>query len=495
MGGLGELGIIEAAGQFVPYGVVLLLFAGLTATMSALNATVYSSSRVSFAMGRDRALPRIFQRIHAERRTPHWAILLSAVFIAVMAVALPIEAVAASADIMFILLFVQVNWTLIRMRKTHPDLPRTYEVPYLPWPPLIGIGLQVLLLPFLVYALGLEAFGIGTSNHGLFALGATAVWMTLGLVVYYAYSRPKEAEKREAETPTVLEERAPVEREERVLVPIANPDNATQLLRTGIDMARDREAELEVMTVVTVPHQTPLSEGRAFVDEQRGLIDDAVDYVERTAPDLPVNGTIRIGHDVSRAIHNTIEQHAVDLVVMGWRSRGRRTDYVLGSNVDDVVLNGHCDVLVERIGPAGEIDSILVPTAGGPHAAFAAEVAAAIARETGAAIELLYVRSPDDDEGDAETRLESARAVIDDGELVVSTTVVGSDAVAEAIVERTADHDLTVIGSSRESLLSQLVFGAIPETVGRGAESTVIMAKRNLGLVSRLTRWLRNERT
>ncbi|MFB6178971.1 MAG: amino acid permease, partial [Halorientalis sp.] len=145
LGGLGELGIIEAAGQFVPFGVPLLLLAGLAATMSALNATVYSSSRVSFAMGRDRALPELFDTIHPEKRTPHYAIFLSAILIVVMAVTLPIEAVAASADIMFILLFVQVNWTVIKMRKTHPDLPRTFEVPYMPWPPLIGIVLQFLL--------------------------------------------------------------------------------------------------------------------------------------------------------------------------------------------------------------------------------------------------------------------------------------------------------------------------------------------------------------
>ncbi len=104
-------------------------FAGLAATMSALNATVYSSSRVSFAMGRDRALPAFFDRIHPDKRTPHWAILLSGVLIIVMAISLPIESVAASADIMFILLFVQVNWTVIRMRQTHPDLPRTFKVP------------------------------------------------------------------------------------------------------------------------------------------------------------------------------------------------------------------------------------------------------------------------------------------------------------------------------------------------------------------------------
>ena len=497
LGGLGELGIIEAAGQFVPYGVPLLLIAGLTATMSALNATVYSSSRVSFAMGRDRSLPAFFSRVHADKRTPHWAILLSAVLIAGMAVMLPIEAVAASADIMFILLFVQVNWTVIKMRKTHPDLPRTYEIPYMPWPPLIGIVLQFLLTPFLLSALGLQ-IGLGPDSHGFIALVTTAIWMGLGILVYYGYSEPKEVEKLEEETPTVAAERAPLDerraREQRLLVPIANPESVEQLMRTALDLAEERDADIEVMSAVTVPQQTPLSEGRQFVGEGRTVIEHAMDFAADERPDVPVSGKIRIGHDVSQTILNTVEQDDIDLVLMGWGGRGRRRDYVLGSTVDDVVTQARCDVLVERIGPAVEVDSILLPTAGGPHAAFATEIARAIARPNDARVEVLYVTSPGG-ASDAEVR-----SILDDtvenlGAVETSTELVERDDVANVIVERSADHDLTIIGATREGLLQQLVFGAIPEGVGRRAENTVIMAKRNLGITSRVTRWFRNQRS
>lgn len=50
LGHLGEVGIIQAAGQFMPYGLPLLLIAGLAATMSALNATLYASSSIAFSM-------------------------------------------------------------------------------------------------------------------------------------------------------------------------------------------------------------------------------------------------------------------------------------------------------------------------------------------------------------------------------------------------------------------------------------------------------------
>jgi amino acid transporter/nucleotide-binding universal stress UspA family protein len=492
LGGLGELGIIEAAGQFVPYGVPLLLLAGLTATMSALNATVYSSSRVSFAMGRDRALPAVFERIHPDRRTPYWAILLSAVLIAVMAVTLPIEAVAASADVMFILLFVQVNWTVIKMRKTHPDLPRTFEVPFMPWPPLVGIVLQFLLTPFLLTALGLQ-IGFGPDSHGFIALLTTAVWMGLGIVVYTAYSEPREAEKLEEETPTVVSEEAPATRERELLVPIANPASVEQLMRTAIDLARDREATIRVMSVVEIPQQTPLSEGRQFVQHEREVLDEAIAFAGERAPDVPVSGTIRIGHDISKAILNTVEQRDSDLVLMGWRGRGRRRDFVLGSNVDRVVTGARCDVLVERMGGNGEVGSILVPTAGGPHTVLAAETAAAIARATGATVEVVHVLTRGADERDPEAVVPPAAIEALEGVEFTVSLVRGGN-VVDAIVEASEGYDLTVVGASREGLLQQLVFGAIPEEVGRRAHGTVIMAKAHLDVRSRLSRWLSSAR-
>ncbi|MFB6080276.1 MAG: amino acid permease [Haloferacaceae archaeon] len=495
LGNLGELGIIEAAGQFVPYGVPLLLLAGLTATMSALNATVYSSSRVSFAMGRDRALPEFFSRVHPEKRTPHLAIFLSAILIAVMAITLPIEAVAASADIMFILLFVQVNWTVIKMRKTHPDLPRTFEIPYMPWPPLVGIVLQFLLTPFLLSALGMKV-GLGPDSHGFIALVTTLLWMGIGIVVYYGYSGPKEAEKLEEEAPTVATEQAPAPeraaRDQRLLVPIANPESVEQLMRTALDVAEDRNAEIEVMSVVTVPQQTPLSEGRRFVGEERAVLDRAIEFADETHPDVPVSGKLRIGHDVARAILNTVEQDDADVVLMGWRGRGRRADYVLGSNVDRVVTGARCDVLVERMGPTGEVGSILLPSAGGPHAEFAAEVARAIAVPNDARVDVIHVAAGDT--GTVEDLLSTTAAPLEDDGVETSTTVVRGDDVVATIVERSADYDLTIIGASRESLLQQLVFGAVPEEVGRRAKSTVIMAKRDLGITSRLTRLFRGSR-
>ena len=160
-----EVAIVSAAKQFMPAGGILILISGIASTMSALNATIYSSSRVSFAMGRDHNLPKVFSRIHARMHTPYWAIFLSAILIIGMALALPLEEVAASADIMFLLMFAQ---------------QRGFHVPAFPWPPVIGIVTNVALALFLAYALGIRVAAV--------SLG----WMIVGALLYWGYFRGKE---------------------------------------------------------------------------------------------------------------------------------------------------------------------------------------------------------------------------------------------------------------------------------------------------------------
>ena len=145
LGAGGELALVQAAQGFVPHGFVILAAGALLTNLTALNATIYSSSRVSFAMGRDGNLPRAFGRIHPKRRTPHLSIWTSGAIIIVMAVALPIVQVAAAAEIMFLLLFLLVNVSYIKLRSTVPRDRFGYRAPLFPWLPILGTVLRSLM--------------------------------------------------------------------------------------------------------------------------------------------------------------------------------------------------------------------------------------------------------------------------------------------------------------------------------------------------------------
>ncbi len=67
----GAVGFAEAVAQLMPMGGVLVIAAVVFSSTSALNATTYSATRVSFALGRDRLLPSMLSNISRRTKVPH----------------------------------------------------------------------------------------------------------------------------------------------------------------------------------------------------------------------------------------------------------------------------------------------------------------------------------------------------------------------------------------------------------------------------------------
>ena len=125
-----ELGIMQAAELFMPYGAIIVLAGGLVSTLAALNATTFSSARVAFAMGRHYNLPHKLGAIHPKFKTPYVAVILSSIIMAVMAYALPLEDIAHASAVIFLLLFTQVNLAVISIRRMYGDkLDYGYKTP------------------------------------------------------------------------------------------------------------------------------------------------------------------------------------------------------------------------------------------------------------------------------------------------------------------------------------------------------------------------------
>jgi nucleotide-binding universal stress UspA family protein len=99
----------------------------------------------------------------------------------------------------------------------------------------------------------------------------------------------------------------------------------------------------------------------------------------------------------------------------------------------------------------------------------------------------VYVIDPaaaDDRRQQAESMLADRTAILDD--VAVETKLLESDDVIGALVEESGDHDLTILGATREGVIQKFVFGTIPETVAERAPTTVVMTKRNLDVRTRL---------
>ena len=99
IGKYGTRGFGQAISRLIPFGGFLTTIAVIFASTSALNATIYSATRVSYALGRDRMLPHFFSRLSKKGLIPYVALLFSAGLVISVAVFLPVIDVASSASI------------------------------------------------------------------------------------------------------------------------------------------------------------------------------------------------------------------------------------------------------------------------------------------------------------------------------------------------------------------------------------------------------------
>ncbi|HEX6387651.1 MAG TPA: amino acid permease [Anaerolineae bacterium] len=473
LGSQRELAMAEAARRFIPGGAFVLLFAGLMSTASALNATIYSSSRVSFAMGRDHNLPDLFSHISRRTNTPSYAILISSAFIVIGALTLPIEDVAAGTVVMFKLLFLLVNVSVINLRRNRPDLDRGYIIPWFPGVPLIGIVLKLLLAIFL-YELSPIAWY------------SAIAWIMVGVVFYYLYSRPREMER--TETPLVQEVREPHGRRHNILISIANERHIEPLAHLAKRIATQKESAVWGLHAVKVPDILPIGSAREIALRRQELLEKVAAKMDA---EVPFSWMLRATHSVGRAIQDSIRAKDIDLLIMGWPrpSQPASPASPLGKTLRWVLERLLCDVLVVRLRePAERLDfsSIVVPVRGGAQSRFAIEIARLLADEM-SRLHFVHVAPQEQ----VVNREKLARILDLEPEEITVVTVQQPDAqiprdkIAAAILKYAAKEEASalVVGASEEGIVYRKVYGDIPVELASQFHGNFILAKRYSGRV------------
>ncbi|ASJ02337.1 amino acid transporter [Thermococcus profundus] len=464
----GAVGMGEAIKDLMPYGGLLITLAAIFSSTSALNATIYSSTRVLFAISRDGRLPKFASRIHPVRRVPHIALALSSIIIITVAMALPIEDVAASADIVFLLIFLLVNAAVIKIRHERgSELEYGFLMPYFPAIPIIAIILQAVL-------------SVWVFNVSPTAWLVTLGWLGLGLVISTKYKGAKEARKTH-EREVVFGEWLP--EGYKVLAAVSNPKTAPYIAKIGETIAEAKNGELAIVTVVTVPEQTPLEEARRFAGPAFELIREVKASLSGK---VNIRGVVYYAHSVYRGIMSAIRNKNPDLLILGWRGRSR-LGYILGSNLDRLV-EVPCDVLLVKPGKDEEIKKILFPTSGGPHSLLAADVARIFSIKNNASVTILYVDREGEDRKRIERRLEPIMRLLNGARGHLE--IIRAENPKRAILSRCEEYDMVIMGASEGTFLRKALFGEVPVEVGKECRKTVILVKRDMGRRSWIRRWL-----
>ncbi|MCC2315068.1 amino acid permease [Cellulomonas xiejunii] len=153
------------AGRVISVGILV----GLT---SVLMVLLLGLTRVIFAMSRDGLLPRGMSRTSPRFGTPLWLQIGAGVVVALIAGLSEVELLEEMINIGTLSAFVLVSFGIPLLRRSRPDLPRGFRVPFSPVLPIIS-GLACIWLMLNLTTLTWVRF---------------LVWLAVGTVVYFGYS-------------------------------------------------------------------------------------------------------------------------------------------------------------------------------------------------------------------------------------------------------------------------------------------------------------------
>jgi APA family basic amino acid/polyamine antiporter len=472
----GGKGFGQAVALLIPsFGSLLVTVTVIFASTSALNATIYSATRTSYALGRDRMLPAFFARLHPRRRTPHGALLFTAALVLLMAVFLPTLHVASSASMMFLFLFFLVNLCVIRIRRhMGEEMHYGFVMPLFPLVPIAAIVIQGILAVWLIHM-------------SLIAWIVAPTWVLSGIGIYLFYSRQR-ATATQDEIVVLQEEPLPSKGDYRILVSVANPENAIPLILNchRFCQAKGTCSEVEVIHMVPVPPQVPLSGAAEYMLPGEEAIVEAMLYL---SPRYAFGSTIRYCRNIARGIVSAATHRKADLLIMGWQGH-RRRGFSLGSTVDPVLERATCNVAVFKDCRQKEYQRVLVPFAGGPNSLFALETASIMVQREAGSIVLFNVAPPGKPTIDIEAFLEEHLPGLHVPPLMFEAKYAVSRDLMKALLEESAGYDLVVIGATRDPLFQQRVLGSFPEEFARYCTKPLVMVKAKHRIKSFIKRWI-----
>ncbi len=157
--------VLSVFPTIIKVGAVL----GLSSTMVVM---VMGQPRVFYSMSKDGLLPTWAAKVHPKYQTPHITTAITGTIVAILAGFVPISLLGELVSIGTLFAFVIVGTGIIILRRTNPDMHRPFRVPLSPYVPIA----TVLSAAYLMNSLPLDTW-IRLID-----------WMSLGLVLYFAYS-------------------------------------------------------------------------------------------------------------------------------------------------------------------------------------------------------------------------------------------------------------------------------------------------------------------
>lgn len=153
------------------YPITIAAVAGLTSVMLVM---MLGQTRIFFGMAKDGLLPRgIFGTLHSKFKTPYKSTLLVGLIVSIVAAVTPINNISEMCSMGTLLAFSMVCLAVLILRKREPNLDRPYKTPMVNIIAPLGVLFNIFLM----------------TQVRIHTWYAFIIWGTLGVAVYFLYSR------------------------------------------------------------------------------------------------------------------------------------------------------------------------------------------------------------------------------------------------------------------------------------------------------------------
>lgn len=161
-------------GVGMPWATVLITVAAVAGLTSVMLVMMLGQTRIFLGMAKDGLLPhKMFGKVHTKHKTPYRSTLLVGGIVSVVAALTPIDKVSEMCSMGTLLAFAMISLAVVVLRVRQPDLERPFRTPALfivgPLGALFNFGLMYFVRPDTWIAF--------------------ILWSTLGVLVYFLYSR------------------------------------------------------------------------------------------------------------------------------------------------------------------------------------------------------------------------------------------------------------------------------------------------------------------
>ena len=490
-------------------GVVLIILAGLLATISSANASILASSRINLAMARDRMVPNWLSKIHEKLLTPYRAIVLTGVLALTFLLLDSLEDLAKVASVLQLYSYAALNIGCVVLRASNPSWYKpTYRSPGTPWLQLIAavgcimiiiysgtfaqIAVTVLIIGSLSWYMiwGRERVNI---EHAIPDFKVR--WESHGMKIFGLPTEIYEAEIAKEWAPGVRELNSVDPR--HVVTALANPETEGDLLKLSqLIAAGEREGgKVTGLSIVKAPYQTPLSTIQSRLDktttvkesirkisEKYKISDDEAasektDVLAKTTFDA----VSEAAYNIFNGLIDETEKRKGDMILMGWQG-GFSIGRIYNSPVQKIIKNIKADVGILKDRGLEEIKSILIPWGGGYHAQLGLEIGVRIARSLDAELKVLRLVKPGTNQQTEKDELEKFINPLTGSFKNLTIEIRESEDVTGGINDSFEEYnpDLVIIGASHEWGIRNVLFGTITDIVADSAPCSVLMVRRYL---------------